>query len=90
MFHRVRDLSPEQRHAAEILLGRPVSEDETVSIKSLDPSVIIPSGLSPDERVKALRSLNERLAGSEISAEEEGAIVDEAMRSVRPNYRPNG
>jgi hypothetical protein len=90
MFHRVKDLSPEQRHAAEILLGHPVSEDEAVSIKSLGPSMIIPSRLSPDERIKALRSLNERLAGTEVSEEAEAAIVNEALRSVRPDYRPIG
>jgi hypothetical protein len=93
MLHRVRDLSPEQRHAAEILLGRPVSEDEAVSIKSLGPSTIVPSRLSPEERIAALRALDERFAnasGSVIDAEEEEAIVNEALRSTRPNYRPIG
>jgi hypothetical protein len=90
MLHRVKDLSPEQRHAAEILLGHPVSEDDAVSIRSLDPSTIIPSRLSPDQRIQALRSLNERLAGTEVGAEEEETIVNEALRSVRPNYRPIG
>jgi len=90
MLHRVKDLSPEQRHAAKILLGRPVSEGEAVSIKSLDTSTIIPSRLSPDERIQAFRSLNDRLGSSEIDSKEEDAIVDEAMRSVRPNYRPIG
>jgi hypothetical protein len=93
MLHRVRDLSPEQRHAAEILLGHPVSEDEAVSIKSLGPSTIIPSKLSPEERIGALRALNERFANATapaIGAEEEEAIVNEALRSTRPNYRPIG
>ena len=57
MLYRVKDLSPEQRHAAEILLGHPVSENEAVSIKSLDPATIIPSRLSPEERIAALRAL---------------------------------
>jgi hypothetical protein len=83
-------LSPEQRQAAEILLGHPVSEGDAVSIRSLDPSTIIPSRLSPDQRIQALRSLNERLAGIEADAAEEEAIVREAMRSVRPDYRPTG
>ena len=42
MLYRVKDLLPEQRHAAEILLGHPVSENEAVSIKSLDPATIGP------------------------------------------------
>ncbi len=46
MLYRAKDLSPEQRHAAEILLGHPVSENEAVSIKSLDPATIIPSRLA--------------------------------------------
>jgi hypothetical protein len=87
MLHRAKDLSPEQRHAAEILLGYPVSEDEAVSIKRLDSAVVTPSRLSPKERVEALEQLEERLAGAEIDAEEENAAVDEAMNAVRPNYR---
>lgn len=90
MLHRVKDLSPEQRHAAEILLGYPVSENDAVSINSLDPSKIIPSRLSPDQRIEALKSWNDRLAGTEVSAEEEESIVNEALRSVRCNYRPIG
>lgn len=93
MLHHVKDLSPEQRHAAEILLGHAVSEDEAVSIKSLDPAKLIPSKLSPEARIEALKALNERLArtgGSEVSAEEEDAAVNEALRTTRPNYRPVG
>jgi hypothetical protein len=88
MLHRVKDPSPEQRHAAEILLGRPVSEEAAVIIKSLDPAGIIPSRLSHDQRIEALKSSVQRLAGPAISGHEEEAAVNEAMRSVRPNYRP--
>jgi len=62
MLYQVKDLSPEQKQAAEILLGHPVSDDEVVSIKSLGPSTIIRSKLSPEERIEALRALNERFA----------------------------
>jgi hypothetical protein len=44
MLHHVKDLSPEQRRAVENLLGRPVAEDESVSIKGIRPSAIIPPG----------------------------------------------
>ncbi len=91
MLHRVKDLSPEQRHAAEILLGHAVSDDEAVSIKSLDPSTLIPSSLSIEERIQALKALNERVAnasGSAVDSEEEEAAVNEAMRLTRPGYRP--
>ena len=91
MLYRVKDLSPEQRHAAEILLGHPVSENEAVSIKSLDPATIIPSRLSPQERLAALRALDERFASRpvpEVSVEEEDALVREAFHSTRPDHRP--
>jgi hypothetical protein len=91
MLYAVKDLSPEQKQAAEILLGHPVSEEETVSIKSLSPSTIIPSRLSPEERIEALRALDERFAKTaspDVSEAEEEAVVNEALRSTRPNYRP--
>ena len=90
MLHHVKDLSPEQRHAAEILLGHPISEDETLSIRSVDISAIIPARLSPDERIQALRALNARLAGPVINVDEEEAAVNEALRSTRSNFRPIG
>ena len=52
--------------------------------------MIIPSRLTQDERINALRTLNERLAGSEVGVKEEKAAVDEALRSIRPGYRPIG
>jgi len=91
MLYLVKDMSPEQKRAAEILLGHPVSEDEAVSIKSLGASTIIPSKLSPEERIEALRTLNERFAKapcSDVSEDEEEAAANEALRSSRPSYRP--
>jgi len=91
MLYHVRDLSPEQRHAAEILLGHPVSEDEAVSINTLDPSPIVPTRLSPEERIAALRALDERFARRrvpEVSEEEEEELVREAFLSARPGNRP--
>ena len=93
MLYQVKDLSPEQRHAAEILLCHPVSENEAVSIRSLDPSAIVPSKLSPDERLAALKALNERFARvsrPHVGDDEEEAAVNEALRSSRPDYRPVG
>jgi hypothetical protein len=93
MLYQAKDLSPEQKRAAEILLGHAVSEDEAVSIKSLGPTTIIPSKLSPEERVEALRALEKRIANAhrpEVGEEEEEAVVNEALRSTRPNYRPAG
>lgn len=91
MLYHVKDLSPEQKKAAEILLGRPVSENELVSIKRLDPSTKVPSKLSPVERIEALDALNERFAKGEhpeVGENEEAAVANEALCSTRPNYRP--
>ena len=93
MLYQVKDLSPEQKRPAEILLGNSVSEDQAVSTKSLGPTTLISSKLSPEERVEALRALEQRFANAnrpDVSEEEEEEIVNEAMRSTRPNYRPIG
>jgi hypothetical protein len=79
-------LSPEQRRAAEILLNHPISEDEAVSIKSLGPTTVIPSRLSPEERAEALRALEKRFANAkrpEAGQEEEEAVINGALRSTR-------
>jgi hypothetical protein len=81
-MHRVKGLSPEQKVAVEALLGRAVSSDD-----------LVPSQLSPEERAEALRKLDRYFAKVDsgrkhVSEEKEETIFIEAMRSVRPNYRP--
>jgi len=93
MLHHVKDLSPEERRAVESLLGRPVAEDEFVSIKGLRPSAIIPPQLSPDERREAIEKLRQYFAKvdaqrSPVSQAEEEEIINDALRSTRPDYRP--
>ena len=93
MLHEVKDLSPEQRRTVENLLGRPVAEDESVSIKGVRPSAIIPSRLSLEERKEALAKLRGYFAKVDaqrkpVSEAEEEEIINEALRSTRPNYRP--
>jgi len=75
------------------LPGRSVSEDEAVSIKALNPSAIVPSRLTEQERKVALENLDLYFARVEVqrqsvSQEDEEAIVNEALRSTRPGYRP--
>jgi hypothetical protein len=93
MLHHVKDLSPEQKSAVEALLGRAVSSDEAVSVRAVAPATIIPSQLSQQERVEALQKLDTYFAKVDagrkpVSDEEEEAILTEAIRSVRPGYRP--
>ena len=90
MYYQVRDLLPEQKRAAEILLGHAISDDDAVSIRSVAANSVIPSRLSPEERIEALRRLKERFASRErppVSESEETEAVNEAMRASRPGYR---
>jgi hypothetical protein len=93
MLHRVKDLSPEQKLTVEALLGRAVSDEEAVSVRAVAPAAIVPSTLSQDERVEALACLDRYFekvdAGRKpVSEDEEEAIVNDAIRSVRSSYRP--
>jgi hypothetical protein len=95
MLHRVKNLSPEQKLTVESLLGHTVSEDESVSIKSIGPSEIIPSHLSGEQRNEAVEKLRQyfgRLDAKRapVSDQEAEEIINEALRSARPNYRPIG
>jgi hypothetical protein len=91
MTRSVKDLSIEQKLAIESLLGRRVSDQESVSVKAIPPS----PQLSDEERTAAIEKLNRYFARVDanrqrVSDEEEDAIINEALRSVRPDYRPVG
>ncbi len=91
MRHRVKDLSPEQKLTVESLLGRPVADNQSVSVKAFTPSPL----LTDVERKAAIEKLNKYFARIDanrqpLSDEEEDAIISEALRSVRPGYRPVG
>jgi len=93
MLHPVKDLSPEERRAIENLLGRLLDEDESVSIKGIRPTAIIPPRLTPGERTEAIKKLRQYFAKVDarrkpVSEEEEETIINEALRSVRRDYRP--
>ena len=87
MIHLAKDLSPAERAAAELLLGRPIDDGETVSVQAFDSAPI------PEERRReisaALRDLfaevDRNLPGA--APEEAEEIFEDAMRSGRPGYR---
>ncbi len=88
MIHNASDLSADQKTVTEGLLGRRVLEGEEISVR-----VIQPPPLSDERRAEVLRDLQTHFAQVEAqrqpaSAEEADAIIDEALRSARPNYRP--
>ena len=87
MIHQARDLSPAQRAAAELLLGRPLDDKESISVQAFEPAPV------SDQRRREVSAelrrlftevdLNLRPATSDEAEE----IFTEAMRSSRPAYR---
>ncbi|MBZ5621284.1 MAG: hypothetical protein LAQ69_21530 [Acidobacteriia bacterium] len=88
MIHKASDLSSEQRMALESLLGRALSDREAVSVRAFEPPP-----LSDEQRQEILAGLDayfDRIDAKRqaVSDEEAEAIIDEALRSTRPHYRP--
>jgi hypothetical protein len=89
MIFNARDLSPEQKGAIESLLGRPVLEDEEISVRAIHPPA-----LSDQRRKELVEGLTKYFVEVDArrqpgSAEEAEEILTEAFRSTRPGYRPN-
>lgn len=89
MIRDVKDLSPDQKMAVESLLGRSVLEQETVSVRAFQPPAI-----SDQRRQEIVGALQQYFAEVDakrqpVSAREADDIIDEAMRSSRPGYRPH-
>jgi hypothetical protein len=86
MIRNAKDLSPDQKAAIESLLGRRVLDDEAISVRALEPPAL------PDQkRAEILSGLEAYFARVDaqrqpVSPEEADAIIDEALRSTRPNY----
>jgi hypothetical protein len=82
LIHRAKDLSPDQKAAIESLLGRPVAEDEAISLRALE------RGAAPQWLRQSWESAKgfglDRLSMEEIDAE-----ID-ASRRVRRDRQPVG
>jgi len=88
MIRNAKDLSPDQKTVIESLLGRRVLEDEAISVRAIEPPA-----LSDERRLEVLRDLEAYFAQVDeqrqpVPPEEADAIIDEALRSTRPHYRP--
>lgn len=88
MICSAKELSPDQRQAIEGLLGRPISDEEEISIRALEPY----QGVTPERRAEILASLREHFAKIDsrrlpVSEQEADEILNEALRSTRPGYR---
>jgi hypothetical protein len=88
MVQVAKDLSPAERAAAELLLGRPLMDEETISVQAFNVTPI------PEEQRRLVTAELRRLfaevdqnlqAAPDADAER---LFTEAMRSTRPGYRP--
>ncbi len=89
MISNAKDLSPDQKAVIESLLGRRIVDDEAISVCAIRPPSL--SNQQKQERVAQLKQyfVNVDARREPISPEEAEDIIDEAMRSVRPGYRPH-
>lgn len=86
MIHNAKDLSPDQKLVLESLLGRPVLEEEAVSVRVFEQPAL------SDQRRQEIMDELERLfakvdADRGREAHDDDEVIAEAMRSTRPNYR---
>ena len=89
MIHKAKDLSPEQKEVIEGLVGRRVMEDEEISVRAIEAPP-----LSNERKRELIDQLKKYFAEVDarrkpVSSEEAEEIINEAMQSVRPGYRPH-
>jgi hypothetical protein len=80
MIHSAKDLSREQRLAIESLLGRPVSEEEQINIRTVAP---------PDWLRESWESSRQQ-GLDELTMEEIDAEIATARRERRERRQPSG
>jgi hypothetical protein len=68
MIHSVKDLSPDQKLAIESLLGRPISEGEQVSVRTVPASPEWLASIQQDARKKGTDKLTVEEIDAEIAA----------------------
>jgi len=88
MIRNAKDLSADQKAAIESLLGRRVSESESISVRAIQPQAI-----SDERRTEVLIGLGRYFEQVDakrqsVTTQEADAIIDEALRSTRPHYQP--
>ena len=88
-----KDLSSDQKAVIEGLLGRRVLDDDTVTIRAIPAPQLSEEHRSEELRQGQVAQLKRYFAEVDsrrepVSAEEADEVLTEAMRSVRPGYRP--
>ena len=89
MIHQAKDLSPDQLSTLEALLGKAVSQQDQISVRVLP----VTPAVSMERRREVIAAMQEYFARIDArpvthSEEETDAIINEALRSTRPNYVP--
>jgi hypothetical protein len=82
VIHSVKDLSPDQRHVIESLLGHPVSEEGQVSVNTV-PAPPAPEWLRSIQQNAREKGLD-RLSAEEIDAEIAASRRERRERTQRP------
>jgi hypothetical protein len=85
MVHHVKDLSPNQRVTIESLLGRTLSDEESLTIR---PARILKDAPVGDERIQAFSRYQNHLdlladRVKDVPEDEIDAAIDEALQAVR-------
>lgn len=88
MIRNATDLTPTEKAAVETLLIRRVQHGEAVSVRAIEQARIIPK-----ERLKIANDLKKYFIETDatrkpISESEQEDAITEAMRNVRPRFRP--
>jgi hypothetical protein len=88
-LHNSRKLSPVVKQALESLLGRTLKDQESISVRTYEAH----EAPSDEVREAALRRLKKHFAQvdeqlKDAPKEEHENAIEEALRSVRPAYRP--
>lgn len=92
MLHPVESLSKEQRQAVESLLRRALAPHEVISIRALDGQSVTPEP-GPEAKAQALVRLEAYFSlvdarRAPVSEAAELSVIEEALRSTRPGFRP--
>lgn len=88
MIHNAKNLTPDQKAAIESLLGRPVTDGESISIVALPP--VEAAEVQRGEIAEKLKTFFAEVHAhrQEFSEQEAEEIINEAMASVRSGYPP--
>ena len=89
MIRSAKDLSAGQRRVIETLIGEKLSEQDNISVRRIAP----PPNLTAERRQEIVDGLRRHFArvGAQrqpMSDEEAEEVIDEALRSRKPNCRP--